>query len=91
MNAVIIPARDTFNATIERNKVAARIKKATAALTLGQDTVEIAARAAPAGTETKQSMEDLVRLQTNKANAELQRKIASLQGQLDARATGGSG
>ena len=91
IGSVIIPARDAFNATIESNKTAARIKKATASIILGQDAAEIAARAAPNGGETKQSVEDLVRLQTNKATADLQRKIASLQGQLDARKGGGAG
>ena len=89
--SVVIPIREAFSTTIERNKVAARIKKAMAPLVLGQDAAEIAARTAPSGHETKQSMDDLVTLSTNKATADLQRQITSLQGQLNARAPGGAG
>ena len=91
VSQVIVASHDAFITTVENNKIANRIKKATTPAALEQDAEEIATRASPRSDSTHQAMADLVKLETNKATAALQRKIASLQGQLDSRKDGRAG
>ena len=91
ISEVVVLTIETFNTTVRNNTVAARIKKATTPAELDQNAKQIAARASPRSDSTQEAMRDLVKLETNKATAALQRKIASLQGQLDGRAAGGAG
>ena len=85
---IINPAVEAFNKIHQNNQMISRINKSMIPDELGQSAAAIAARAQGARNLGQDALADVVRLETNKATAQLQRKVASLQGQLDATKSG---
>ena len=85
---IVLSAVEAFNTTHQKNQTIVRINKSMVPDELGQSAAAITARAQGARNLGQDALADVVRLETNKATAQLQRKVASLQGQLDATKSG---